>query len=70
MADESAPKEEGPEANTELHADAAAMPQPRPTAWVTGDGHMTFVRPVPRRFELNAAALPVVGDAGEAAPSK
>ena len=39
----------------------AVLPQPRPTAWVTGDGHITFVRPVPRRFELNAAALPAVG---------
>ena len=26
---------------------------------------MTYARPVPRRFEMNAAALPAVGDAGE-----
>ena len=40
------------------------LPQPRPTAWVTGDGHMTYAADR-SRFELNAAALPAVGDAGE-----
>ena len=47
MVDESAPKEEEPQALTEPNADAAdkpTIPQPRPTAWVTGGGALTYAR--------------------------
>ena len=39
MVDESAPKEEEPQAPTE-----PTIPQPRPTAWVTGGGALRYAR--------------------------
>ena len=56
MVHDSTSKEEQPEATTESHADTAAMPQPRPTAWVTGGGALRYARPVPDADETTPTA--------------
>ena len=51
MVDESAPKEEEPQVPTE-----PTIPQPRPTAWVTGGGALRYARPVPDADEATPTA--------------
>ena len=61
MVDDSTSKEEQPEVTTESHADTAAIPQPRPTAWITGGGALTYAR---------AAASPNADDDLDPAPQE
>ena len=63
MADDAPPQAEEPQASTEPNVDAAdetTIPQPRPTAWVTGGGALTYARPVPDAdvASADAAAIP------------
>ena len=47
MADDAAPQGEAPEPTEEPARDASdpmVLPQPRPTAWVTGGGALTYAR--------------------------
>ena len=52
MADDAAPQ-------------AEAIPQPRPTAWVTGGGALTYQSSRRRSEPLRPSELPAVGAAGE-----
>ena len=68
MTDDAAPQAEAPEPTAEPNADATdkpqrdTMPQPRPTAWVTGGGALTYARPVP---DANEATPTAADDANE-----